>query len=322
MRKTLLLLCALLLLVSLASEVGRDLLLGWLLFLARVLPRASADGGSLAVGAAAVLLFTAGMHLLGRAWARTWGGGAWKLRWSLAGVGVLFLLFAAGTCLVALVHQVGWLATAREPRYVPALAGSASRRSETNLRQIGLAAANYHDTHGALPPGGTFAPDGTMRHGWAVHLLTYLNYSAKIDLELPWNHPRNQPYFQSILPELINPQLVGADLADAQGYGLSHYAANVRVFAVNRPLKGKDFPGSLSSTVLVGEVNAGLRPWGHPLNVRDPARGVGSSPHGFGGPRQAGGANFVMGDGSVRFVGEKVGREVLDALATPGRPGE
>ena len=66
-----------------------------------------------------------------------------------------------------------------------------------------------------------------------------------------------------------------------------------------------------------GEVNANFSPWGRPMNVRDPARGINRGPYGFGGAPGSGGAHFAMADGSVRFVSEKISPAVLKALATP-----
>ena len=64
-------------------------------------------------------------------------------------------------------------------------------------------------------------------------------------------------------------------------------------------------------------VNARCRPWGHPANWRDPAKGINRSPYGFGGAPGAGGANFVMADASVRFVSERIDESVLREMSGP-----
>jgi hypothetical protein len=108
-----------------------------------------------------------------------------------------------------------------------------------------------------------------------------------------------------------------ADLDDSDGYGLSHYAANSHVLGANKGMKLDDIKDATANTLLIGEVNAQFKPWGHPVNWRDPAAGVNSSPRGFGGAPGRGRATFVMADASTRFVSEKISPEVLRALTTP-----
>lgn len=307
--------------VCATAEAPLMLVFGWVLFLARTLPRIAPDWASVVVATGALVLAVVLVHAFGRAWS---AGRPWKLRWSLSGVGLVVLLFAAGTAMVSVAHQVGWLVTSREPLLHPTPHGGVDFyhpvRGRMNLKFIGLAMHNHHDSDAsrALPPGGTFAPDGSMMHSWETHLLPWLWYDSRaIDMKRPWNDPENQTSFQSVIGEFINPGMRSAPTRDAEGYGLSHYAANSHVLAANKAMKIADITDGTSNTLLVGEVNAGFQPWGHPVNWRDPARGINRSPHGFGGPRHSGGAQFVMADGSVQFIGEKVSQRVLEALATP-----
>ncbi|MFO0929004.1 MAG: DUF1559 domain-containing protein [Gemmataceae bacterium] len=168
---------------------------------------------------------------------------------------------------------------------------------------MGMAAHTYADTNGALPAGGTFTDDGRMLHGWAVHLLPYLIYDIRtIDLQRPWIDPVNAKAFRSVLPEFVNPDLRHPALYDAQGFALSHYAANSHVLAANRRMKLDEITDGTSVTLLIGEVNAGFKAWGHPLNGRDPAKGINHSPQGFGGRHGVGRRPFRDGRrvGAVR----------------------
>jgi hypothetical protein len=311
-------------LLMLPYGAGLWLLFGWITFPFRVLPGVSVDWPGVVVGCAAVVLFTAGVHWLGRTWRRSRaeaGAAPWKLRWSLTVVAVVFLLFVAGTAMIAVTHQVTWLATSSEPIAAPGL--KYAGLSGNNLRVMGMAMHNHADAHeGSLPNGGTFRSDGTMLHSWETDLLLFIGFSTKdIHRDLPWNHPRNARPFSSVVPTFINGQITGADLRDVDGYGLSHYAANSWVLGANRGMKLEDITDGQATTLLVGEVNANFRPWGHPVNYRDPTKGINRSPHGFGGVPGRRGAIFVMVDGSMRFISDRVSPEVLRALSTP-RGGE
>src|SRR5205807_10649442 len=92
---------------------------------------------------------------------------------------------------------------------------------------------------------------------------------------------------------------------------------NERVLGGNSRMTLEGMTKGTSTTLLVGEVHAEFKPWGHPVNWRDPAKGINRSAEGFGGSRYSGGANFLMADGSVHFISEQVSPEVLRALATP-----
>lgn len=287
---------------------------GWVSFLRRVLPEVKPDGPSVMVGAIALVLFGAGVHGLGRSWRRTAkpDAGPWRIRWTAAVVLGVVLLFTAGISVVAVTHQVAWLATSEQPL----VAETAGRAGDP--KWIGLALADYRSTYHALPPGGTFSADGEMRHSWETHLLPYLTYStAGIDMNRPWNGAENRTYFQCVLPDFINPGFRSPSLEDGGGFGLSHYAANSRLMSANRSTASGEIARGLSNTLAIGEVNTGFVPWGHPVNWRDPAAGLNAGANTFGGPPRANGTTFVMADGSVRLVSNGIDPAVLRAMSAP-----
>ena len=70
-------------------------------------------------------------------------------------------------------------------------AREAGRRAScsNNLRQIGVALHNYHDTHGSFPPG-AIHPTGVTSKSWSIHarLLAFLEEENLQDL-IDWSAP-------------------------------------------------------------------------------------------------------------------------------------
>lgn len=113
-----------------------------------------------------------------------------------------------------------------------------------------------------------------------------------------------------------NPGIRPTNEADAVGYALSHYAGNARLLGGDVPRCMGEVTDGVSATIMAGEVAGRFKPWGDPTNWRDPALGISRSPEGFGGP-YPGGANFLMVDGSVRFVKDSIDPKILKSLSTP-----
>jgi hypothetical protein len=292
---------------------------GWIPFLGRVLPEVKADGPTVLIGAIALLLFMVGVHWVGWSWRRngTPRNNRWRFRWTIAMMVGLLLLFTAGISLVGITHQLAWLATSEQPL----LGEGLGSRNDSNVKLIGLGFGSYCDTYNSLPPGGTFGPNGEMLHSWETQLLPYMIYSSSgIDKERPWNSPENEKYVKCILPEFINPAFRTPPLKDANGFGLSHYAANSSVLSANNGMKMQDITRGSSNTILIGEVNAGFKPWGHPVNWREPAAGMSGDVNTFGGPAKNNGTLFLMADGSVRFFSNGTNPAVLRALGNPRQP--
>lgn len=303
------------------------LVFGWATFLWRVMPKMTIDRGSVTVATVSLLLFVLGAHFTAHRTYRRFTSGrpdlppGWRFRWTLSPVFLTFVLFAAGISLIGATHQVAWLATSKEPlaATVPDYGPSYGTRTikKNLIKQIGLALHNYADTYNVLPAGGSFDRKGNGWHSWETAIGPYIGVQYPPDMRRSWRDPVNEAFFRGVLPEYLNPELRFAPYRDSEAFGLSHFAANVRLLGPSHWTKWSEVTDDTSNTVMLGEVNAAFRPWGDPVNWRDPARAFGPTPDTFGGPRDADGVTFLMADGSVRSFANQTDPKVLRALATP-----
>jgi uncharacterized protein DUF1559 len=78
---------------------------------------------------------------------------------------------------------------------VPARAASRRAQSSNQMKQIGIALQNYHDTYKHFPPAVVMGPDGTTPHSWRVELLPFLEKQDLYDrykMDEPWDSEHNK----------------------------------------------------------------------------------------------------------------------------------
>jgi prepilin-type N-terminal cleavage/methylation domain-containing protein len=148
-------------------------------------------------------------------------------------------------------------------------------KCSNNLKQLGLAAQNYHDVHQHLPPGIGYCPAAGGAFGtYFFHLLPYLEqdnlYQSALG-SVPFPPPdgptvvlypgNNNVYSQRVAVFLCpsDPSIGPDGVVTINGYsfGASSYAPNARVIAPNGP-QGKtrissDIPDGTSNTILHAE---------------------------------------------------------------------
>jgi hypothetical protein len=308
-------------------EAAFFLLVGWALFLGRVLPDLSVSWQGVATACVSLLLFVVGLQWFAMRVSTAHRSGEvaspdrdWKWRWTLMGTAAVMLSFAAGIAVVGATHQLVWMATADKPLAQSSWSGFRwNIESRTDLRQIGIALQGYHEEHAHLPAGGTFDRLGRPLFSWQTALLPFMDQAAlfqRINLEVPWDARENIDALSTIVPAYSNERAESEQGFDPSGRAVSHYAANQRVLNSGTGLPLSAFKDGKSVTFVAGEVNANFKPWGHPMNCRDAGLGLNRSPDGFGGP-WGGGASLLLADGSVRMVSDGIDQKVLNALATP-----
>ena len=317
-------------LLAFPVELVFYLVVGWVPFLMGTIPQMTIEPAAVVVAGCSLAVLTIAGDLLARWLSASLHASPaaqsprWRFRWTMICVLLVVFTFAAGIALVATFHQVWWLVSSKEPLVEFGGAREAARRaqSQNNLKQFGLGAFNYEKIKKRFPPGGTFNQYGEAQHSWETMLLPYIEYaeSAPPRKDLPWNSPENAESVKKPISVFLNPGIGGGPKGieySSDGYALSHYSVNSRVMHGNFAVRREDVKDGLSNTIMGGEVNANFRPWGDPVNWRDPAVGLGKSPDGFGGPWKSGVTQFLFMDGSVRALSNDTDPQVLKALSTP-----
>lgn len=316
------------------AESGGRLVAGWLFFLGRTFSRATVNWSGVAtIALCGALLLVSGhrfavwlnaaMHAqtppaedgaeAGKQ-SRLAVSGRWPLRRTALLLTIVVLMFVAGISFIGLVHQIGWLATTPEPLADYRLdLGRYSTTRERHLWYVGLGVQSWHDVYRRRPVNGPWPEIQQASHSWQTRLLPFINVlNDNIDFKIDWDDPKNAPAFRRFVPHYLTPDF--GVLREGRGYAVSHYAGNERFFA--QPVSLETVKNAGNRLIICGEVSHDFMAWGDPANLRNPSHGLNRSGGGFGSADERG-VNFLMADGSTRYITNDVDPRVLAALASP-----
>ena len=129
---------------------------GWVYFAARVIPQTRVQAGGVAVAAVALAGAAAVGHWIAAwLWREMHARGdrpRWRVRWTLASLGVIVLMFVCGTAATGVAHQIGWLVRSDEPLFTRRRPASLRIYCGSDMRQIGQSLQQYaEENDGRLP---------------------------------------------------------------------------------------------------------------------------------------------------------------------------
>lgn len=186
---------------------------------------------------------------------------------------------------------------------------------ENNLKQIGRALNQYHESYGTLPPAFVVDENGKRMHSWRVLILPYLEQQAlyaEYDFSEPWDGPHNS----RLLARRPQVYACPSDPTSAANTNTSYAGALGEhcVFRGPAPVAYQDITDGLSTTIFVGDVQATI-PWMKPEDIDIKLFPEIGAQGGFG-SHHVTGPNFLMGDGTVGPLEQNLPRRIIDALFT------
>lgn len=244
-----------------------------------------------------------------------------KSRSSLRGFTLIELLVVIAIIAILIALLLPAVQQARE----------AARRTQckNNLKQLGLALHNYHDTHGIFPnsmdsyfPGGVPSRSNPRNHSWMVMILPFID-QAPLYQSIDFS---SQLYGQTLAGgQLVTAQKMtpyrcpsDTDIEPSQIYdlGITNYAGSQGfdwwrrrgqvhegMFSLQAKVKMASIKDGTSNTIAVGEVNTTGQKWGG-------RRG------GAGTPRNGGG-EAVFRNWSVSVTHEAIASNAGYNITTP-----
>ena len=183
------------------------------------------------------------------------------------------------------------------------------KKSENNLRQIGLAIHNFHDVNNKFPSN-IVDGKGKSLLSWRVEVLPYLEQGhiyKKLRLNEPWDSEHNKPLLEKV-PEIYAP-VRGRVKAGETFYQM--FAGENGLLRPGKPRSMASVTDGLSNTFMVVEAAKPVH-WAKPDDMEFNGKDV---------PKLGGmfdGRAFVlMCDGSVRRIKKDADMETLRLLIIP-----
>lgn len=193
-------------------------------------------------------------------------------------------------------------------------AREAARRAQcvNNLKQIGLAMHNYHDTKNIFPRP-FLDKQGTPLLSWRVAILPFLEQQDlynKFNLDEAWDSPHNKALLKEMPSVFACPST-----PKTEEFTTSYqtFTGNGAMFDGKQGSRIAEITDGTSNTIMVVESKDGV-PWTKPDDLKfDPAD---LKPLNGASAFHPGGFDALFADGSVRFIKTVINPKVWHALIT------
>jgi prepilin-type processing-associated H-X9-DG protein len=220
---------------------------------------------------------------------------------------------AAG--LVGSVCVIGILVALLLPAVQAAREAARRSQSSNNLKQIGIALHNYHDTHGTFPPAYVADEDGTPLYSWRVLILPFMEQGHiydQWDKEKAWDSPENIHLSNTMIATFRSPS---DNLVAPNG---TSYVALIDPKGVFSGPEGTNFAqikDGTSNTLMVISVKGISGSWAAPIDPvwSETSKRIGNQP----GDLQVvhpGGTMVLLADGSVKFLSNSTDSQTLESM--------
>jgi prepilin-type processing-associated H-X9-DG protein len=226
------------------------------------------------------------------------------------------IMVVLAVCLLGFLVCGGGLAALLIPAMRQVSVAQTRMQCTNNLKQIGIALHNYHDTYKTFPPA-YFADDtGQPMTSWRVMILPFLEQAPmydQYDFDEPWDSPSNLALTSGPMPIYSCP-------SDPTG-SCSYFVVNVpgSVFDGPKASRMADITDGTSNTIMVVEVTGSNVHWSQPqdLGPQAFASRVNQTKNGTCiSSEHDTVANILMGDGSVHAIDEATANSVIQMLIT------
>jgi hypothetical protein len=196
-------------------------------------------------------------------------------------------------------------------------AREAARRTQckNNLKQIGLAMHNYHDTFGQFPAAHLNDHNDQPMVSWRVSILPFIDQQVRYN-----SYNFNEPWDSAANSQLLAPMPVAYICPShpaAGGINTSYVTivGDNSLLGNGKGVSIREVSDGLSNTLMVVEGCQLQIPWMKPEDVEANSFTRIGDPNGVSSSHQNG-VHMLLGDGSVRYVSNNTSPSVIKALIT------